>query len=130
MNELGGILYEIRAGLRRIPPFWRVVLVGGGVVAAIALLVSAFSTNGGDSSSTTNSGDVRQATYNALLEVARRPVREDRDLTCDPAFTELVIDQIDAPSSQTVFVEFAISDACKEAGEYDLAEYSPYYLRR
>ena len=72
--------------------------------------------------------DARQVTYNQLLMSARQNVRDDPELSCEPAFQDLILDQIDAPGGQKVLLQLAMTDACKEAGHLSsLAQFSPYY---
>ena len=72
--------------------------------------------------------DARQTTYTQLLTSARTNVRDDPELSCEPAFQDLIIDQIDAPGGQKALLQLAMTDACKEAGHLSsAAQFSPYY---
>lgn len=72
--------------------------------------------------------DKRQQIYDSLLSVARQNVRDDPDLSCEPAFQDLIIDQIDASGGERVLLQLAMTDACKEAGQLSsVAQFSSYY---
>ena len=97
----------------------------------ILFFIAAFALVGCTQASTpgvsTDGTDTRQETYNALLRTARQEIRADPALKCDPTYQDLVIIQLDAPDAQKVLVRLAMSDACKEAGKFNNAEYSAYY---
>ncbi|KKL11896.1 hypothetical protein LCGC14_2541190 [marine sediment metagenome] len=72
--------------------------------------------------------DKRQQLYDGFLSVARRNARDDPDLSCELAFQDLIIDQIDASGRERVLLQLAMTDACKEAGQLSsAAQFSPYY---
>jgi hypothetical protein len=96
------------------------------LILLLPLIILAFAACSSDASPTVP--DARQATYNQLLASARQNVRDDPELSCEPAFQDLILDQIDAPGGQKALLQLAMTDACKEAGHLsDLAQFSAYY---
>ena len=103
-----------------------VVVIGYGVLTSV---IGSLSSDEATTSVPQRSApDARQTTYNQLLSSARQNVRDDPEVSCEPALQSFILDQIDAPGGQKALLQLAMTDACKEAGLLSgVAQYSPYH---
>jgi len=123
---------------------WRVehpgrmaIVIAVAVILGIGVIASLSGGGGSDAPSArparplqdiTTPQDSRQIAYERFLAQARSDVARDPDLNCDPDYQQLVIDQVtSATGAQKVLIQFAMGDACIEAGEWEGGVYSSYH---
>ena len=116
---------------------WRVehpgrlaVVIAVAVILSIGVIASLIPDDGGDRvrGGGAPQEDSRQLAYDRLLQQARSDVARDPDLNCDPDYQQLVIDRVtSATGAQKVLIQFAMGDACIEAGEWEGGVYSAYH---
>jgi len=116
---------------------WRVehpgrlaIVIAVAVILSIGVIASLIPDDGGDRvrGGGAPQEDSRQLAYDRLLQQARSDVARDPDLNCDPDYQQLVIDRVtSATGAQKVLIQFAMGDACIEAGEWEGGVYSAYH---
>jgi hypothetical protein len=98
------------------------------LVVVLVAILAAVACSGDGAAPVGQQEDNRQLAYDRLLQQARSDVARDPDLNCDPDYQQLVIDQVtSATGAEKVLIQFAMGDACIEAGEWEGGVYSSYH---
>ena len=110
---------------------WRIaVLVGVGLLVAAVVAIGLLSSSNEVTQPASPAPDVRQQLYGAFLNQARSSLTGgDPDLLCEPDYWLVVSELVpNATDGDKVLMQFAMGDACAEAGYLgDSPPFSPYY---
>jgi len=110
---------------------WRVAaFVGAGLMIMVVVIAALGSSNESATPASSAPPDIRQQLYNAFLRQAQSDIgAADPDLFCEPDYWLVVSELVpNATASDKALIQFAMGDACAEAGYLgDSPPFSPYY---
>jgi len=109
---------------------WRIAFLAGCLIIAAIAAIGALSSSNEVTQPAPSGPSVRQRLYGGFLDQARSSLAAgDPDLLCEPDYWLVVSELVpSATASDKALIQFAMGDACAEAGHLGVSPpFSPYY---